>query len=253
MKYYETMLKMGCFSRGELAKVLNLCDATVASILYQYKNKGYIERVRHNLYVAISLEHQQPVLSRYGIGSCLFEDACISHHSALEVHGYANQVYYEVYVMTENRFKDFEYNGVRYIRVPPSGVVQTERVQSVRVTGIEQTVIDSINYLDRMGGLEELLRCLSLIPSLREKELLMALAVYNNGFLYQKTGFILEHFKDSLSLPSTFFEVCKHKIPKSDRYLTKFHGNYVYYSKWRLMGPKDLLSIINKGVEFDAL
>lgn len=50
MKYYESMANIGCFSRSELAEALHLGDATVATLLQQYQKKGYIERVRHDLY-----------------------------------------------------------------------------------------------------------------------------------------------------------------------------------------------------------
>ena len=198
MKYYESMANIGCFSRSELAEALHLGDATVATLLQQYQKKGYIERVRHDLYVVISIENKQPVLSRYAIGGRIFSDACVSHHSAFEVYGYANQVFYEVYVTTGSRFKDFEYDGITYRRVAPKGNVQKETVSGVRVAGIEQTVIDSINAVDKIGGLEELLRCLSLIPYLNEEKLLLALAEYKNGFLYQKAGFYWSSFAQSL-------------------------------------------------------
>ena len=151
MKYYESMVKMGSFSRSELGEALHLGDTTVATLLQQYQKKGYIERVRHDLYVVISIENKQPVLSRYEIGGRIFTDACVSHHSAFEVYGYANQVFYEVYVTTKSRFKDFEYDGITYRRVAPKGNVQRETVRGVQVTGIEQTVIDSINAVDIIG------------------------------------------------------------------------------------------------------
>ncbi len=253
MKYYKSLVELGCFSARDVSEKLALCDATAATLLQQYQKRGYIERVRHNLYVAMSLENNQPVLSRYEIGCRLFPDACISYHSAFEVYGYANQVYYDVYVMSNSRFKHFEYGGVNYSRVAPKGNVQTEQVGGVRVTGLEQTVIDSLDAVDRIGGLEELLRCLMLIPSLDEKKLLIALSEHDNGFLYQKTGFVFEQLRDSLTLSDDFFKACKEHIPKADRYLTKEHDDYVYNSTWRLLGPDDLSTIIDKGVDYDAI
>ncbi len=247
MKYYTNMVNLGCFSRSRLAEALHLGDATAATVLQQYQKKGYIERVRHDFYVVISIENKQPILSRYEIGSRLFSDACISHHSAFEVYGYANQVFYELYVMTDSRFKDFEYDGIHYRRVARRGTVQTETVHGVCVTGVEQTVIDSIHAVDKIGGLEELLRCISLIPTLNEERLLLALAEYQNGFLYQKTGFILELLRDSLDLSNDFFGTCREHISKSDRYLTKAHRGYVYHPEWRLIGPKELSTVIDKG------
>lgn len=58
--------------------------------------------------MVISLETKQPILSRYQIGSNLFADACITHHSVFEVYGYGSQVFYECFVETDKGFSDFE-------------------------------------------------------------------------------------------------------------------------------------------------
>ena len=166
MKYYEKMLDMGCFTKDDVVMLAG-SEGAAHSLLYDYTRNRLIERVRRNLYAAVSLETKQPVANRYVIASHLAPDACVSHHSAFEVYGYANQVYYEVYVQTELRFTDFEYNGATYRRVSPrisDGV--TKWNGNVRVTTPERTVIDSINDFEKIGGLEELLRCIELIPSL---------------------------------------------------------------------------------------
>jgi len=74
-----------------------------------------------------------------------------------------------------------------------------------RVTSLEWTVIDSIADFEKIGGLEELLRCLLLIPSLDCNKLLDALELYGRAQLYQKAGYILESWKEELSLPEPFF------------------------------------------------
>ena len=102
----EKLIEFGCFSRSDIAAYLGN-DATAASLLRDYLKKGYIERVRPDLYTVISLETHQPVCTRYQIGALLFPDAAISHHSSFEVFGYANQVFHEVYVATGRRFQDF--------------------------------------------------------------------------------------------------------------------------------------------------
>jgi len=254
LKYYEAMVDMGCFSRSDLVNKLNMKASSAASLLQQYKKKGYIEHVRHDLYTVISIESKQPVLSRYEIGSCLFPDACVSHHSAFEVYGYANQVFYEVYVTTDSRFKAFEYGGITYHRVAPKEPIQIQKVGGVKVTSIEQTAIDSINAFEKIGGLEELLRCLVLIPSLNEDKLLDALTSHKNGFLYQKAGFLFEQLNASFGLSDSFFLECKKHVPKADRYLTKDHDSYVLHRAWRLIGPKDVTKLIDKGVSnYDAI
>ncbi|MBQ8935908.1 MAG: transcriptional regulator [Oscillospiraceae bacterium] len=253
MKYYEQMVSMGCFSRQDIA-VLSGSDAAAGSLLQSYLSKGYIERVRHNCYAVISLETKQPVLSRYQIGAKLFPDACISHHSAFELYGYANQVFYETYVSTNSRFADFAYNGVFYHRVAPKRKIWPVQVGGASATGLERTVIDSINDFEKIAGLEETLRCLMLIPSLQSDELLNVLSLYDNGYLYQKCGYILESLNDSLHLPDQFFNVCMEKRSDSKRYLTKGRDHLVWNPKWRLYVPESIQAITDKGVtDYDAI
>ena len=153
MKNYETIVELGCFSLGELAEKLKCCIPTATSLIQKYLKNGYIERVRRDLYVAISIETKQPVLSRYQIGSRLAEDAYLSHHSAFEVYGYANQVFYEIYVATETRFTDFVYNGILYHRIAPKENADINVIHDVKVSSVEQTVVDSICDIEKIGGL----------------------------------------------------------------------------------------------------
>ena len=86
MEHYITLLKMGVFSREDVAGITGNIR-TADSLLYSYKKKGRIASVRRNLYVAISPETGQPVCGPYQIASHVSPDAYVSHHSAFEVHG----------------------------------------------------------------------------------------------------------------------------------------------------------------------
>lgn len=254
MKNYEKMVELGCFSLGELAKKLNCCIPTAASLIQKYLKNGYIERVRRNLYAAISIETRQPVLSRYQIGSRLAEDAYLSFHSAFEVYGCANQVFYEVYVATKTRFSDFVYNGILYHRTAPKSDASVNTVNGVKVSSVEQTVVDSICDMEKIGGLEEIIRCIMLVPSLNAQKLLEELQNTGNGFVYQKCGYILEGLNTSLHLPDSFFAECAKHISDAKRYLTKEHTGYVWHKKWKLYAPESVKSIVNKGVsDYDAI
>jgi len=81
MKYYEKMLELGCLNKSKVMELTG-SEAAAKSLLYDYQKKGYIEKIKRDLYAVISLETKQPVLSRYQIGSRLFPDAVITHHSA---------------------------------------------------------------------------------------------------------------------------------------------------------------------------
>ncbi len=250
MKHYEKLLELGCFSRGKIAAMLGN-DETAGSLLREYQKKGYIERVRRDLYVVISLETKQPVVSRYQIGCAVFDDAIIVNHSAFEVFGFANQVFYEVYVCTDHRFPDFQYNGISYHRLAPKSSMDTVDSDGVRVTSLEQTVIDSIADLEKITGLEETLRCIMLIPSLDEGKLVRILGKLGNGYLWQKCGYVLEELNDTLHLSSDFFKACHDHIAGSKRALLKEAvGPAIWNRKWDLYVPESIRTLTDKGGDF---
>lgn len=256
MKYLDKLLELGCFSRHDVV-ALTGNDEAAHSLLYNYLKAGYIERIRRDLYAAISLETKQPVANRFVIASHIAEDACVSYHSAFEYYGYANQVFYEVYVTTNSRFFDFTYDGITYTRVSPridAGVVVTHT--GIRTTDLERTVIDSIRAFEKIGGLEELLHCLALVPALRADALMAYLDDNGQANLYQKTGFILKQFSEQLGLSKSFFDFCRRKIPKSKKYLytekDTLSKNFVLHEDWMLYAPKNIKSIIGKGVDLNG-
>lgn len=252
MKYYDDLLLLGCFSRSDVES-LTENKKTADSIIREYLLKGYIERVRHDLYAVISFETKQPILSQYQIGCCIFPDACLSHHSAFEFFGYANQVFNEIYISSESRFQDFEYNGYFYHRVMVKKDPVIDLGNKIRSTSLEQTVIDSIEDFEKLTGIEEVLRCLALIPSLNEESMISILKKRNNGFLFQKCGFILETLNTELHLSEMFFKECQKNISGTNKFLMKGSKNNLLNSKWNLYVPKSMDYITNKGVDLNDI
>jgi predicted transcriptional regulator of viral defense system len=249
MKYYERFVDLGCFTMDDVATMTGNRE-TAHSVVESYKKKGLIASIRRNLFAAISLETKQPVPNRYVIASHAAPGAYAACHSALEYYGLANQVYYEVYVASASRFREFGYDGLTYRQIPSpfeNGV--ESKPDGVRVTDLERTVIDSINEFDKAGGLEELLRCVEMIPFLDHSKLAEYLECYNKAVLYQKTGYILEHFKAALKLPDEFFALCRSNVSKSKRYLqhNSRDESYALNKSWALYVPDDLMSVARKG------
>ncbi len=255
MKYLEKLLELGCFTRQDVVALTGNAQAA-HSLLHNYLKAGYIDRIRRDLYSAISLETKQPIANRFKIATHIADDAYISYHSAFEYYGYTNQVFYEIYVTTNSRFSNFNYDGITYLRVSPrinSGVITTNT--GIRISDIEKTVIDSIYEFEKIGGLEELLRCLMLIPSLRSDKLMTYLDEYGHANLYQKTGYILTKFSEQLGLEKSFFDFCMDRIPKSKKYLylekDALSKNFVLHEDWMLYAPENIKAIINKGVDYN--
>jgi predicted transcriptional regulator of viral defense system len=219
------------------------------SLTRNYLRKGYIKSVRRGLYVAINLADNQPVVNKFHIAGRITTTAYVSHHAAFEYYGCANQVSYEVEVSSETPFKTFDFDNTTYAYLASrikGGVIT--RPDGVRITDKERTILDGIHDFEKVMGLEELLCCIALIPSIKEETLLTYLAEYGKQVLYQKTGYILRHFQSEFRLSEAFFAECAAHIGKSKRYIRhQSTDEMIYDSKWRLVVPNDLLRITQKG------
>ena len=160
--------------------------------------RNLVKKIRKNIYSVVNPTTGQLVATRYQIACAITDTAYISHHSAFEYYGLANQVFYEVYVSSQTKFNHFEYDHITYKYVASSmkeGVVEAKNTTGVRITDLERTVVDSIRDFNKIGGLEELLHCLEDIHYLDEKKLKRYLDIYNTKGLYQRVGYLLDHYK----------------------------------------------------------
>ena len=251
MKHYEQLLKKGCFTWEELCAALENPN-TAGSLTRNYLKKGYIQSVKRGLYVAVDLATGEPSVSKFRIAGKITPTSYVSHHAAFEYYGCANQVSYQTEVSSDTVFASFAFTGITYAYLGSridAGVIT--RPDGVRVTDTERTVLDGINDFGKVMGLEELLRCLELIPMVREDKLLTYLAVYEKQVLYQKTGYVLEHFRELWNLSDGFFSACEARIGKSKRYLYKpsAYEKMAYSRRWRLVVPENLMGIISKGAD----
>ena len=242
MKYYSDLVALGCFTRNELTALTGNYN-TAGTLLKSYLHNGYVQKVKRNLYVAVNLVDNEPVISKFRIAGKITETAYVSHHAAFEYYGCANQVSYQVEVSSETPFVPFDFAGNTYAYFASrikNGVIT--RPDGVPVTDTERTILDGIHDFEKVMGLEELLRCLALVPSVKEDTLLEYLAVYNKQVLYQKVGYILRHFQEEFHLSETFFTECAAHIGKSTRYMTAGGGG-VYDKEWRLVVPENLMRL----------
>jgi predicted transcriptional regulator of viral defense system len=255
LKHYKELAGMQCFTRADVERVTGNPDAA-NSLIHSYQKKGLIESVKRNLFVAISMETGQAVPNRYRIASGISDNAHITHHSAFEYYGCANQVYYEVYVSADKRFAPFEYDDITYRYVAPRASFGIAlKPDGVRVTDMERTVLDAISDFDKIAGFEELLNCIKMIPYLDEDKLLSYLKQYDKQFLYQKTGYILSHFKDDLRLSDKFFTSCENEIAKSVRYIWRDIRQQpnIFDSRWQMVVPKKPLDLLSQGGDVNAI
>jgi predicted transcriptional regulator of viral defense system len=250
MKFYLEMMKKPVFTIDDIASVYNNLGSGKNYVL-QLQKDGYIERIRKNMYTCISPETGLPIANRYQIASAITETSFVSHHTALEYYGVTDQVYYDVYVSSETRFKEFEYDGYTYKCVVTKhleGIINPPMTKGIKISEIEKTWIESVKDMDKIAGIEEVLSSIELLPSLNEQNLLIHLEKYENQFLYQKVGFILSQYKNQFNLSKKFFAVCKNQAGKSKRYLTKDTKCTTWNKEWKLMIPDNMFNLKNGGM-----
>ena len=249
MKYIEVLHRLKIFHKKEVV-ALTQDENAAKEILRRYRKKSLISQVRRDLYVVTDLASKLSLATKFEIAGHITPSSCLAYHAALEYHGLAHQIFYELYISSKEIFNSFDYEGITYTfcqSKSDAGVVNPMTDSLVRVTDLERTVLDCIDRIDLSGGLEELVECFAIITYINEKKLLDYLCVFNKQFLYQKTGFILSYFQKEMQLSDAFFKLCKSKTGKSTRYLTDKQVSDTYFKEWRLCAPQNILLFLEQG------
>lgn len=250
MDIFNQLAKLPVFTINEVEPLTGNLK-TAYSLLGRLMKKDSIRKVRKNIYSAVNPVTGQIVATRYQIACAVTDTAYISHHSAFEYYGLANQVFNELYVSSESKFNTFENDQITYKYIASrmkDGVVEAKNTTGVRITDLERTVIDSIGDYNKIAGIEELLNCLEGIHYLDESKLLKYLAINNTQGLYQKVGYLLQHYQNEMQISDDFISYCKGKIGKSRRYLlNEFNQQNIYNNEWKLMVPEGLFDIAEQG------
>ena len=245
---YKKLLSLKCFLFEEASDLFGN-DRRATNILYALKKKGLVKQIKKNLYVTMSLETEEPIANYFEIASKITKNGFVSYHSSLEYYGLTNQVYSNVYVSTSEKSKIISFEERDYLCLNRDCSFGIQQIGLIRVSDLERSVLDSIKDFEKIGGIEELLRCLDMVSFLDEKKLIDYLEHYSSRFLYQKTGYLLSFFP-KIKLSSSFFDICLKHIGNSSRYLYSDLRQElcVFDKKWNLCVPGSLFE--NSGLGY---
>ena len=113
MNLYFELLKKPIFNVEDVNVFYNNMDSARSAIKRLMK-EGMVAKIRNNMYTCVSGETGAPVANRFQIASRITPTSYVSHHTAMEYYGIADQVYYDVYVSSETSFRDFSFDGYTY-------------------------------------------------------------------------------------------------------------------------------------------
>lgn len=244
MKYYEKFLKLGVFNFEEAQEVVGSAN-NAKVLLNSYIKKGLVKRVRRDLYFAVNLENRHSTADRYLVGSKINRCGYLTYHTAFELHGLSHQVGSVVYVASDSKISDFEFEGVWYKYVGrgiAEGVINYRQNNNIRLTDLERTVIDAINRPEYCGGPYELDQILKICQVLDEEKILKYLNVYGKKVLYKKAGYFLERYQESLGISDQTLKFIEEKTGKGKPYLGEeaLNGEGVLIKRWGLIVPKTM-------------
>lgn len=214
---------------------------TAKSLLASYIRRGLVCRIRTDQYAITDIATGLCGVSKYEIAAAVSPSAYISHHGAMEYHGYGHQLFNKMMVCSDTVFRAFSFDGIDYVYHKSAtnvGVYSPSTDSHIRVTDRERTVLDCIRDIKYAGGLEELLHCLETIPFLEEWKLSMYLSEFDSAVLYKRTGFLLSLYNDILELSTDFLNICREKSKNSVSKLTP--ESTEYNSDWKLYLPNNI-------------
>jgi len=243
MKSYEKLLELKVFNYQDVCSSFGNGN-TAKNTLKNLLDKGYIKKVKHNLYVVCDIEHKSTIADQYMIGSKIAKDSYISYHSALEFYGVKNQIFYTVYVSANKKFEEFEFEGFTYMGIKQKYDFGIHKIRNVAVTDKERTILDCINNTGLAGGNEELILCFELLNVIDENKILDYLKQYNSKKLYAKTGFILELFKERWNISENTLNECQKHIGTTKYYFDDETKTIAHkgIKKWNLIVPEIFLN-----------
>lgn len=246
-KLYSTLYQKRIITTEDVVKILKELHKS-ADYITNLREKGFLQKIKQGVYAIVPpnmIGNDTYLPDKFLIAAHLKKKYYISHHSALELHGLAESLFNKVYITLLNYSQSFEYKGITYTFVSTKHFFGIERIAyksvNISISDLEKTVLDCIRNIHFTGGLEELVKSISGIPSLNYEKILDYLEQFNEQILYHKTGFLLECVKD-LSPPKKFLNTLKEHIGKKVYYLDK-EKTSAYNKKWNIMVPKNFLEL----------
>jgi len=200
-----------CFK--DALDITSLSRESLKVQLSRIEKEGWIERIEKGKYIIIPLgaEKGKYTINEFAIGSQLVKPAVIAYWSALNYHGFTEQIPNTVFIQTTSRKKQqqLEIFGVRYkiVRVADKKLFGFEKVwiddTEVMITDPEKTVVDCLDMPHYCGGIAEAGKSLHDVDLNRvieyAKRLENSAVLKRLGFLCDKMGIPIDIQPDDLS------------------------------------------------------
>lgn len=246
------------FTLSELRQALG--DARNRSVALDrvkyYLKRGKLKPVSRGVYATVppGVEPAGFKADRFLVAVAVRPDGVFSHHSALELLGWAHSDWSVCSVFTGRRHAPLTFDRVRllFLQDPPAlrdanlrhlGARRAVREgRTLWTAGPERTLLDGFRQPRLVGGLTELVESARGFGVLDLDLLTRLLEVYGQKFLYAAVGWFLEMNRRQFAVPDRFLVNLEKKRPRSRQYLPrgKRRGG-VLAPRWNLVLPEEIV------------
>lgn len=255
MKTLEFFTTHSVFSLDEANKALappGGRSGTVERLKYHLET-GRLKLVKRGVYAVVppggKAEEFRP--DPFLVVAAFRSEGIFSHHSALELQGFAHSVWNEYTLYTEGRRRPLLLNGsiVRFLEHPApmrtssGGYLGTRKIERqgklLLTTSPERTLVEGFRRPALAGGLEELVNSAMGFAVLDLDLLDEILKRYGIANLWAAAGWFLERFRKSFHVPEEFLNHMEQYRPRSPHYLERNRRGGILASRWNLILPKE--------------
>lgn len=229
--------------------------ATLERLRY-HVSTGRLKAVARGLYArvpaSVAAARFQP--DPFLVAAAARSDGVFSHHSALELLGAAHSQWNVVTVFTGRRRRALRLGGTRIefrphpaalarVRQHMLGVRRVDRAgETLQVTGPERTLVDGFRSPALVGGVNEFVASAAGLPVLDLVLLRRVLSAYAEKGLYAATGWFLERYQRTFSVPESVLRQLERHRPRSPLYLLRGRRSGTLARRWNLILPEGAAS-----------
>lgn len=242
------------FTHEEYAKSRShVSPRTVDSLLRKHVASGRVTRVRRGLYVAPDAGVAGEAVDPFLIASKAAPDAAISHHAALQFHGFAYSVWQQVTFLTTHATRRFRFGAVEYTPViPPESVAKLpdmgggiQRLPThggvVSVCTCERAMVDVFHSPALGGGWEEIFRSLAMVDFFNLEAVIAYTLALQSAATTARVGYFLSVHRDRLFVEEHHLKRLATHAPRQVRYLDPARDPGTLVRPWNIIVPEWIL------------
>ena len=252
-EYREILSKLHRFSTGpftveEAAVVLSIPRTEASKLLSYLASHGWLKHLKRSVYLPVPLQarsSEEWTDDAWVVASKIFHPCYIGGWSAAQYLELTEQHFRSVVVCTTKRVRksEQEIEGIPFVirTVKENRFFGTQTVwfneKKVQVSDASRTIVDLLNDPLLGGGIRHVADILSAYfesEKRDDKKLEEYLERMNNGAIYKRLGFLIEHLK--LRAPR-IVELCEKNVNRGNTYLDPdlAHDSKNISQKWRVI------------------